>query len=93
MYNTETSLCLSVCLGCCVSFGLCGHVPEAFSPDVSPTSMAGILTLSVCLSVRPQDVSGSHFFSFEFSKAKPLPVKAKATLPGLALRPCLYKRR
>ncbi|XP_062830451.1 mitochondrial import inner membrane translocase subunit Tim10 B isoform X2 [Anolis carolinensis] len=29
--------------GCCVSFGLCGHVPEAFSPDVSPTSMAGIL--------------------------------------------------
>uniref|UniRef100_A0A803SWG2 Uncharacterized protein n=1 Tax=Anolis carolinensis TaxID=28377 RepID=A0A803SWG2_ANOCA len=29
--------------GCCMSFGLCGHVPEAFSPDVSPTSMAGIL--------------------------------------------------
>uniref|UniRef100_H9G718 small monomeric GTPase n=1 Tax=Anolis carolinensis TaxID=28377 RepID=H9G718_ANOCA len=29
--------------GCCMSFGLCGHVPEVFSPDVSPTSMAGIL--------------------------------------------------
>ncbi|XP_062830441.1 ribosomal RNA-processing protein 8 [Anolis carolinensis] len=44
-------------------------------------------------SLHTKDVSGSHFFSFEFSKAKPLPVKAKATLPGLALRPCLYKRR
>ncbi|XP_060627334.2 ribosomal RNA-processing protein 8 isoform X1 [Anolis sagrei] len=43
-------------------------------------------------SLRAKDVSGSHFFSFEFSKAKPLPAKAKA-LPGLALRPCLYKRR
>uniref|UniRef100_A0A803T8W9 Teneurin transmembrane protein 4 n=1 Tax=Anolis carolinensis TaxID=28377 RepID=A0A803T8W9_ANOCA len=27
--------------GCCMSFRLCGHVPEVFSPDVSPTSMAG----------------------------------------------------
>uniref|UniRef100_A0A803TTB2 Phospholipid scramblase n=2 Tax=Anolis carolinensis TaxID=28377 RepID=A0A803TTB2_ANOCA len=30
--------------GCCVFSGLYGHVPETFSPDVSPTSMAGILT-------------------------------------------------
>uniref|UniRef100_A0A803TPZ0 Phosphoinositide phospholipase C n=1 Tax=Anolis carolinensis TaxID=28377 RepID=A0A803TPZ0_ANOCA len=29
--------------GCCVFFGLYGHVPEVFSPGVSPTSMAGIL--------------------------------------------------
>uniref|UniRef100_A0A803TRB9 WH1 domain-containing protein n=1 Tax=Anolis carolinensis TaxID=28377 RepID=A0A803TRB9_ANOCA len=28
---------------CCVFSGLSGHVPEVFSPDVSPTSMAGIL--------------------------------------------------
>uniref|UniRef100_A0A803TRM7 Inositol 1,4,5-trisphosphate/ryanodine receptor domain-containing protein n=1 Tax=Anolis carolinensis TaxID=28377 RepID=A0A803TRM7_ANOCA len=29
--------------GCCVFFGLYDHVPEVFSPDVLPTSMAGIL--------------------------------------------------
>uniref|UniRef100_A0A803SY75 BHLH domain-containing protein n=1 Tax=Anolis carolinensis TaxID=28377 RepID=A0A803SY75_ANOCA len=29
--------------GCCMFFGLSGHVLEVFSPDVSPTSMAGIL--------------------------------------------------
>uniref|UniRef100_A0A803TPM2 Thymus, brain and testes associated n=1 Tax=Anolis carolinensis TaxID=28377 RepID=A0A803TPM2_ANOCA len=30
-------------LGCCEFSGLYGHVSEAFFPDVSPTSMAGIL--------------------------------------------------
>uniref|UniRef100_A0A803TB23 Uncharacterized protein n=1 Tax=Anolis carolinensis TaxID=28377 RepID=A0A803TB23_ANOCA len=29
--------------GCCVFSKLYGHVPEVYSPDVSPTSMAGIL--------------------------------------------------
>ncbi|XP_062827648.1 mitochondrial import receptor subunit TOM5 homolog isoform X1 [Anolis carolinensis] len=30
-------------LGCCEFSGLCSHVPEAFSPDVSPTSLPGNL--------------------------------------------------
>ncbi|KAJ7320443.1 hypothetical protein JRQ81_019954 [Phrynocephalus forsythii] len=42
-----------------------------------------------------KDVSGSHFFAFEFRKEEEeaaAAAKGKA-LPGLALRPCLYKRR
>ncbi|XP_066475355.1 ribosomal RNA-processing protein 8 [Tiliqua scincoides] len=41
--------------------------------------------------LQAKDVSGSHFYIFELRKtAAALPRK---TLPGLALRPCLYKRR
>ncbi|XP_062832294.1 protein TBATA isoform X1 [Anolis carolinensis] len=42
----ETAADRALCcrsLGCCEFSGLYGHVPEAFFPDVSPTSMAGIL--------------------------------------------------
>ncbi|XP_042316189.1 ribosomal RNA-processing protein 8 [Sceloporus undulatus] len=42
--------------------------------------------------LRSKDLSGSHFYTFEFAKVGPLPAKTKP-LPGLALRPCLYKRR
>ncbi|XP_062983828.1 ribosomal RNA-processing protein 8 [Elgaria multicarinata webbii] len=42
-----------------------------------------------------KDVSGSYFYTFEFSKALPARTQQqrRAPLPALALRPCLYKRR
>lgn len=39
----------------------------------------------------PQDVSGSHFYTFELRKTDA--AKAADEPRGLALRPCLYKRR
>ncbi|XP_060130135.1 ribosomal RNA-processing protein 8 [Zootoca vivipara] len=42
-----------------------------------------------------KDVTGSHFFTFELRKAEAPKRKGRGerALPGLALRPCLYKRR
>ncbi|XP_032075276.1 ribosomal RNA-processing protein 8 isoform X2 [Thamnophis elegans] len=41
-----------------------------------------------------KDVSGSHFYTFELRKAERAEVAKAAEEPrGLALRPCLYKRR
>ncbi|CAI5773774.1 RNA-processing 8 [Podarcis lilfordi] len=42
-----------------------------------------------------KDVTGSHFFTFELRKAEAAKRKGRGegALPGLALRPCLYKRR
>ncbi|XP_028908391.1 ribosomal RNA-processing protein 8 isoform X1 [Ornithorhynchus anatinus] len=38
-----------------------------------------------------KDLSNSHFYLFDFRKTGP--PQAKGRLPGLALRPCVYKRR
>ncbi|XP_038597611.1 ribosomal RNA-processing protein 8 [Tachyglossus aculeatus] len=38
-----------------------------------------------------KDLTNSHFYLFDFRKTGP--PQAKGRLPGLALRPCVYKRR
>uniref|UniRef100_A0A670YYB0 Ribosomal RNA-processing protein 8 n=1 Tax=Pseudonaja textilis TaxID=8673 RepID=A0A670YYB0_PSETE len=40
-----------------------------------------------------KDVSGSHFYTFELRKTDRAETAKAAELRGLALRPCLYKRR
>lgn len=43
------------------------------------------------LPLPPQDISGSHFYTFELRKSDR--AEAAEEPRGLALRPCLYKRR